>query len=390
MAEDRRRRDTRIVDGGRRPEWRDQLVNVPVNRASTILFDTVAELNAASPPHLGKGSYGLQGTATHWSLSEALTQLEPGAAGTALVSTGLASITVALTAVLSAGDDLLMVDGAYGPTRRYCDEILTRYGITVRYYDPLATPDQLEALLKPATKAIFLESPGSHTFEVQDVPGICAMARKRGITTLIDNTWATPLFFPAIEHGVDISIMACTKYVAGHSDLLLGSISANQEWFERVQVTSFDLGHAVSPDDAFLASRGLRTLHLRMQRHQESALAVAHWLAERPEVGTVLHPALVSCPGHQFWKRDFSGSSSLFAFSLKDRTGADADRFVDSLAEFGIGYSFGGFESLALPIRPKRSVGSKPPRALVRLHVGLEDVQDLIDDLDRALTALTQ
>ncbi len=193
----------------------------------------------------------------------------------------------------------------------------------------LATPDQLEALLKPETKAIFLESPGSQTFEVQDVPGICSMARKHGVTTLIDNTWATPLFFPAIRHGVDISIMALTKYVGGHSDLLMGSIAANEQWFKRVQTTVFDLGHSVSADDAFLAARGLRTLHLRLQRHQDSALKVARWLAERPEVGTMLHPAFESCPGHEFWKRDFTGSSSLFAFSLKDRTAADAERFVE-------------------------------------------------------------
>ena len=387
MSKDKRP-DTRIVDGGRRPEWRGHLVNVPVNRASTILFDTVDELTAASPPRLGTTAYGLQGTATHWGLSEALTALEPGAAGTALASSGLAAITAALTAVLSSGDDLLMVDSVYGPTRLYCDTILRRQGIAVRYYDPLATPEQLAALLRPETRAVFLESPGSHTFEVQDVPGICAVARDRGITTLIDNTWATPLFFPAIRHGIDISIMACTKYVGGHSDLLLGSISANEKWFQRIQDTVWDLGHAVSPDDAFLAARGLRTLHLRLRRHQDSALELARWLAQRPEVGTVLHPALETCPGHKFWKRDFSGSASLFAFSLKDRTAADAERFVDALGEFGIGYSFGGFESLVLPIRPKRTVSAKPERALVRLHVGLEDPQDLIEDLDQAFAAL--
>ena len=213
MSKDKRP-DTRIVDGGRRREWRGQLVNVPISRASTILFDSVAELNAASPRRLGKGGYGLQGTATHWALSEALTEIEPGAAGTALTSSGLAAVTAALTAVLSAGDDLLMVDSVYGPTRRYCDDILGRCGISIRYYDPVTTPDQLEALLKPETKAIFLESPGSQTFEVQDVPGICSMARKHGVTTLIDNTWATPLFFPAISRGVDISIMALTNISA--------------------------------------------------------------------------------------------------------------------------------------------------------------------------------
>ena len=389
MGKDKRP-DTRIVDGGRRREWRDRLVNVPVARASTILFDSVAELNAASPPRLGKGAYGLQGNETHWGLSDALTGIEPGAAGTALTPSGLAAITAALNAVLSAGDELLMVDSCYGPTRRFCDAILSRQGIPVRYYDPLATAHQLKAMLKPETKAIFLESPGSQTFEVQDVPAICVMSRGRGLTTLIDNTWATPLFFPAISRGADISIMAISKYVGGHSDILIGSIAANEQWFGKVQETVWDLGHAVSPDDAFLAARGLRTLHLRMQRHQDSALKVAEWLAERPEVDTVLHPALETCPGHEFWKRDFSGSSSLFAFSLKDGTAKDAERFVDALKEFGIGYSFGGFESLALPVHPKRTAGAKPPRALVRLHVGLEDVADLIDDLDQAFAALTR
>lgn len=389
MTKDKRP-DTRIVNGGRRREWRGRLVNVPVSRASTILFDTVAELNAASPPRLGKGAYGLQGNETHWGLSDALTGIEPGAAGTALTSSGLAAITAALNAVLSAGDDLLMVDSCYGPTRRFCDSILSRQGVSVRYYDPLTTSDQLAAMLKPGTKAIFLESPGSQTFEVQDVRGICAMARDRKVATLIDNTWATPLFFPAIAKGVDISIMAISKYVGGHSDILIGSIATNEQWFGKVQETIWDLGHAVSPDDAYLAARGLRTLHLRMQRHQDSALAVARWLVERREVGTVLHPAFDSCPGHEYWKRDFSGSSSLFAFSLKDGTAKDTEKFVDALNEFGIGYSFGGFESLALPVRPKRTAGAKPPRALIRLHVGLEDVTDLIDDLDQAFAALTR
>ena len=389
MAKDKRR-DTRLVDGGRRREWRNRLVNVPVTRASTILFDTVAELRAAEPSLLGRGSYGLQGNETHWGLSDALTGIEPAAAGTALTPSGLAAITAALTAVLSSGDDLLMVDSCYGPTRRFCDTILNRQGVSVRYYDPLATADQLEAMCKPETKAIFLESPGSQTFEVQDVPAVAAFARARAIATLIDNTWATPLFFPPIANGVDISIMALSKYVGGHSDILIGSIGANEQWFGKVQETVWDLGHTVSPDDAFLAARGLRTLHLRMQRHQESALAVAKWLADRPEVGTVLHPALETCPGHGFWKRDFSGSSSLFAFSLKDGTAKDAERFVDALQEFGIGYSFGGFESLALPVHPKRTAGAKAPRALIRLHVGLEDVADLIEDLDQAFAALTR
>ena len=383
------RRDTKIVDGGRRKEWRGRAVNVQPVRASTILFDSADELFAASPPKLGRTAYGLQGTQAQWTLAEALTDLEPGAAGTALTSTGLAAITAALTAVLSAGDEMLMVDSCYGPTRRFCDTILPRFGITTRYYDPLSSADALGAMISPNTRAIFLESPGSQTFEVQDVPGIATMARDRGLTTLLDNSWATSFFFPAISRGVDISMVAVTKFIAGHSDLLLGSITANDAWFDKVQTTVFDLGHAVGPDDAYLAARGLRTLHLRMARHEESALKVAQWLAARNEVGVVLHPALASCPGHDLWKRDFSGSSGLFAFTLKDRKLTDAKRFVDSLKRFGIGYSFGGFESLATPVVTKRTVGTLPGAAIIRLHVGLEDVEDLIEDLDQAFAALT-
>jgi cystathionine beta-lyase len=242
-------------------------VSPPVDRGSTILFDDVDELRAARPG-LGQYYYGLHGWPTQWALAEALTELEPGAAGTALVETGLAAVTAALTAVLSAGDELLMVDSVYGPTRRFCDETLSRFGVTTRYYDPLLGADQLEELVCDRTKAIFLESPGSHTFEVQDVPGIAAMARRRGVATILDNTWATPLLFPAIEHGVDISVQALSKYVGGHSDLLLGSITANAEWYDRVQETVWQFGHAAAPDDAWLSSRGLWTLSVWLKRHE--------------------------------------------------------------------------------------------------------------------------
>ena len=378
------RPDTEIVNAGRRREWRQQMVNVPVHRGSTVLFDSVAEMKAAAPG-FGKAYYGLHGTPTHWALAEALTALEPGAAGTALLPTGLAAITAALTAVLSPGDELLMVDSCYGPTRRYCDELLTRWGVTTCYYDPLATAAELEPLIGARTRAIYLESPGTQTFEVQDVPGICDLARSRGLVTLLDNTWATPLLFPALSHGVDISLIAATKYVAGHSDVLLGAATATAEWCERMQQTVFDLGHAVSPDDAYLGARGLRTMHVRLRQHETSTLQVARWLAEQPKVGTVLHPALPSCPGHDYWLRDFRGSSSLFSFTLKDRGHDAAEQLVDSLALFGLGYSFGGFESLATPARLMRTVSQPPEGGLVRLHIGFEDVDDLIADLDQAL-----
>ena len=380
-----RGRDTNLITGGRRKDWRGKLVNPPVDRGSTILFDNVAEMRAAKPG-LGDYYYGLHGWPTQWALAEALTELEPGAAGTALTETGLAAVTAALMAVLETGDELLMVDSVYGPTRRFCDAVLTRLGIATRYYDPLASADQLEVMVGEKTRAIFLESPGSQTFEVQDVPGICAMARGRGIASLLDNTWATSLLFPGIAHGVDISIQALSKYVGGHSDLLLGSITANAEWYERVQRAVWDFGHAAAPDDAWLTSRGLRTLSVRMKRHEESALKIANWLADQPQVARVLHPAFASCPGHEYWKRDFKGSAGLFSFVLRGGDSPARDRLIDELELFGIGYSWGGFESLVTPAEPIRTA-SNPQWGgpVVRLQIGLEDPDDLIADLEQAL-----
>jgi cystathionine beta-lyase len=377
---------TRLVGGGRRKAWRGRLVNPPVERASTILFDTVAELESGRPG-IGSYRYGLQGTATHWALAEALTELEPGAAGTALLPSGLAAITTALLAVLDPGDELLVTDSAYGPTRRFCDTFLKRYGVATRYYDPLAGAGIAE-MIGGATRAILLESPGSLTMEVQDVPGICAVARARGIVTLIDNTWATPLFFPAIARGVDITILAATKYVGGHADVMLGGVSATAEHYDRIQSLAWDLGHSVSPDDAWLGSRGLRTMALRLGQHEDGALKVAQWLKQQPQVGLVLHPALPDCPGHEYWKRDFTGSTGLFAFELKGADEAARAAFVDALELFGIGYSWGGFESLALPVNPVRTVSRPPAPSLVRLHIGLEDADDLIEDLARAFAAI--
>ena len=374
---------TRLVESGRRKEWRGRLVNPPVERASTILFDSVAAMQGGKPA-LGVYRYGLQGTATHWALSEALTELEPGAAGTALYSSGLAAITTALLAVLGPGDELLVPDSVYGPTRRFCDTFLNRFGVVTRYYDPLIGAAIGEALSE-TTRAILLESPGSLTMEVQDVPGICAVARERGVVTLIDNTWATPLLFPAIAAGVDISILAGTKYIGGHADLMLGSVTATAEQYDRIQQLSWDLGHAVSPDDAWLALRGLRTMALRLKQHEQGSLKVANWLRQQPQVGRMLHPALPDCPGHEYWKRDFKGASGLFAFELKGASKHARASFVDSLELFGIGYSWGGYESLALPVDPVRTVSKPPAENLIRLHVGLEDPDDLIEDLGSAL-----
>ena len=388
MPEDNKRTDTKLVAGGRRAAWLGGMVNVPVTRTSTVLFDSVADLRSAYPPEHGRLTYGRHGTPAQWSLAEALTELEPDAAGTALFPSGLAAVAMALTSVLSPGDELLMVDSVYGPTRTFCDKELKRLGVATRYYDPQVTAEQLASQLSGSTRAIFLESPGSLTFEVQDVPGICAVARTRGITTLLDNTWATPLFFPALSRCVDLSILACTKYVSGHSDVMLGSVTAAAGHWDRLKVTSAAFGQFVSPDDAYLCARGLRTLSVRLERHQANALAVARWLAEQPQVARILHPAFESCPGHELWKRDFKGSSGLFSFVLAGGDGPQRDRLVDSLDLFGIGYSWGGFESLAVPADPLRTASEQQWEGpLVRLQVGLEDPIDLIADLAQALAA---
>jgi cystathionine beta-lyase len=382
MNKEKRGEATKLADGGRRKEWRGHLVNVPVERASTILFDSVEELYG-SKPALGRYRYGLQGTATHWALAEALTELEPGAAGTILYPTGLAAITTPLLTLLSPGDELLAPDNSYGPTRKFCDTVLKRLNIGVRYYDPLIGAG-IAGLFARETRALLLESPGSLTMEVQDVPGMCAAARERGIITLLDNTWGTPLFFPAIAAGVDVTILAATKYVGGHADLMLGCATATEQFYQRLQTAAWDLGHAVSADDAWLASRGMRTMALRLKQHEANALMIAEWLEQRPEVGRILHPALPDCPGHEFWKRDFKGASGLFTFELRDAGKEKRALFVDSLELFGIGYSWGGFESLVLPADPCRTVSEAPAQNLVRLHIGLEDPEDLIADLAAA------
>jgi cystathionine beta-lyase len=371
---------TRIITGGRRPEWTgtaDQpgaVVSPPVWRASTHLYADTAALKA-----------------------EALTALEPGGHGTMLYPSGVAAITGALLAVLSPGDVLLMTDSAYDPSRGFADGFLKRFGIETRYYDP-TNGAGISALICDSTRAILMESPGSLTFEVQDVPAICAAARAANpdIALLIDNTWATGHFMPALALGADMSILACTKYIVGHSDVMLGSVTTTERFYPRLRHTAQTLGHVVSPDDAWLALRGLRTLDVRLRQHQASALQIAHWLAEQPQVNRVLHPALPSCPGHDLWARDFSGSSGLFSFVLNGGTDAARAALIDTLELFGIGYSWGGFESLAIPVDPARcrSATPWPPDGganalVVRLHIGLEDPADLIADLAKGLAAFT-
>ncbi len=334
----------------------------------------------------GKFFYGRRGSPTQWSLAEALTAMEPGAAGTMLYPSGVAAIACAMLAVLKPGDEVLMTDSSYDPSRSYADAFLKPMGITARYYDPLIGAD-ISDIFTEKTKAILLESPGSLTFEVQDVPTICRAAKDAGIVTLLDNTWATSRFFPALEKGVDISIVAATKYIVGHSDVMMGAATTHAKYWTRLRRTAQQLGQVVSPDDAYLAARGLRTLEVRLKQHEQSALTIAHWLKDRPEVGLVLHPALPECPGHDIWKRDFKGSSGLFSFQLGQGDEKSRAAFIDALTLFGIGYSWGGFESLALPVDPEKyrtATQWTMEGALVRLHIGLEDPDDLIADLAKA------
>lgn len=378
-------RETRLVEAGRRREWTHGIVNPPVWRASTILFDDVEAMHAAYPPREGSLSYGRNGTPTQWALAEALTGLEPGAATTRLYPSGSAAVAAALLSVLSAGDELLMVDSAYAPTRALCDGVLKRFGVATRYYDP-TVGEGIAGLIGDRTRALFMESPGSLTFEVQDVPAMCRAAKERGVATILDNTWATPLFFPAMAAGVDLSVLACTKYVGGHSDVMLGAVTAAEPFAKRLDHSSRVLGQTASPDDCWLALRGLRTLGMRLERHQESALKIARWLDAQPQVARVLHPALPSCPGHEWWKRDFLGASGLFAFALDGGDDAARARLIDGLERFGIGYSWGGYESLAVPADPVRTAARRDdPGPLVRLHIGLEDPDDLIADLAAGL-----
>ena len=375
---------TVVVQGGRRPEWTGAVVNPPVWRASTILYPDTAALRGGLKSNTdGNWFYGRRGTPTQWAFAEALTELDSGAVGTMLYPSGAAAVAGGLLSVLKPGDHLLMTDSAYDPTRRLCDAYLADRGITTTYYDP-CIGSGIDALVQPNTRAIFMESPGSLTFEVQDVPAIVAVAKERGLVTLIDNTWATPLYFPVMALGIDLSIIACTKYIVGHSDVMLGSVTSSAATWDELRLTAQVLGFCVSPDDAYLATRGLRTLDVRLARHRDSALEIARWLTEHPKVARVLHPALPDSPGHEIFARDFKGATGLFGFML---VSGDADAVVDALKHFGIGYSWGGYESLALPTDPARCRTAVPWTGgmVIRLQIGLEDVRDLIADLAQAL-----
>ncbi|MCH7861859.1 cystathionine beta-lyase [Sphingomonas sp. NPDC092331] len=379
---------TKVVAAGRRKEWTQGIVNPPVWRASTILYDDVAHLRAsgASDTH-HRLFYGRRGTPTQWSLADALTELEPGAEATLLYPSGVAAIASTLLALLSPGDHLLLPDSSYDPTRNFANGLLRRMGIETSYYDPLIG-EGIAALCRANTRVIFLESPGSLTFEVQDVPAIVAVARDRGIATVLDNTWATPLLFPAIAHGIDYTILAATKYVVGHSDVMLGSVTAARGKYQALRDTTYQLGQTASPDDAWLGARGLRTMAIRLEQHGRAALRIAEWLRTRPEVARVLHPALPDCPGHEIFHRDFKGPAGLFSFVLAGGGEKERAALIDGLEHFGIGYSWGGYESLALPVDPQRfrtATEWKAAGPVVRLQIGLEDPDDLIADLEQGL-----
>ncbi|MDQ0468331.1 cystathionine beta-lyase [Labrys wisconsinensis] len=374
--------NTRLVVGGRDPAAQHGFVNPPVYHGSTVLAPTVKDLIGRTQKYV----YGRRGTPTSEALEEALAAVE-GAAGVVLCPSGLSAVTTALLSCLSAGDHLLMTDSAYGPTRHACDAVLGRFGIETTYYDPRIGGD-IAGLMRPNTRAVYLESPGSLTFEVQDVPAIAAAAHARGATVLLDNTWATPLFFKAHAHGVDLAIQAGTKYIVGHSDAMFGTISAAASAWPRLKAFHGDTGLCAGPDDIYLAMRGLRSMGVRLRQHQESGLAVARWLAARSEVQRVLHPALPGDPGHALWQRDFTGASGLFALVLTPAPEAAVEAFLDGLKLFGLGYSWGGFESLAIPFdaSPYRTASAwNPGGPCVRLHIGLEDVADLIRDLEEGL-----
>ncbi len=376
---------TRLVHAGREPRDQFGFVNTPVYRGSTVLFESVDSYRTGAQPY----TYGTHGTPTTRALEEAWTEL-CGAAGTVLAPSGLAAVTLALMAVLDAGDHVLVTDSAYGPTRRFCDKVLKRFGVETTYYDPLVGGG-IDRLFKPNTRAVLVESPGSQSFEIQDVPAIAAAAHARNARVVLDNTWATPLFFPPHARGADLCVEAGTKYLSGHSDLLLGLVSAKAEVWPRLLDTFTNFAMCPGPEDVFLALRGLRTMDLRLREAERQALAVARWLADRPEVARVLHPALPDCPGHDLWKRDFSGSSGLFSVILRPAAAKAVAAMVDGLELFGIGVSWGGYESLLVPFdcaAYRTATAWSPGGPALRLSIGLEDVEDLIDDLDRGFARL--
>lgn len=379
--------NTRLAHSGHDPRDYFGFVNPPVVHASTVLFPDAATMVSRQQ----KYTYGTRGTPTTDALNAAMDELE-GSEGTIALPSGLAAVTVPFMAALSAGDHVLVVDSVYAPTRNFCHGMLARFGIETSYYDPMIGAD-IESLMRPNTRLVHTEAPGSNTFEMQDIPAIAEVAHAHGALVSMDNTWATPLFFKPLDHGVDLSIHAATKYPAGHSDVLIGTVSANKQAWPALWKTFEMLGICAAPDDSYMTLRGLRTMGVRLARHQESALTIARALESMAGVARVLHPALESFPGHALWKRDFSGSSGIFSIVLDvadtGRHQAKAHAFLDALEIFGLGYSWGGYESLAVHANLTDRTIASPPREgpVIRLQIGLEDVEDLMADIERGLKA---
>jgi cystathionine beta-lyase len=379
--------ETRLVTAGRDTQGQHGFVNPAVYHASTVLYPTAEDQVA----HRSRYQYGRRGTPTSEALEGALTELEgEKCAGVALVPSGLAAVSTALFSVAGSGDHILVTDSVYRPTRVFCDGLFKRLGVSTTYYDPLIGAG-IEQLFKPNTKAVFVEAPGSQSFEMQDIPAIAEVAHAKGATVLMDNTWGTPFYFRAFDKGVDLSIQAGTKYIGGHSDIMLGCVSANAAHYATLKSTMNGLGLCVGPDDIYLALRGLRTLGVRLARHNESGLAVARWLQQRPEVLRVLHPALPSDPGHAIWKRDFTGACGLFSIVLKPASERAMYAFMNALTLFGMGFSWGGFESLVIVYdcsEYRTATKWAPGGPTLRFHIGLEDVSDLIADLETGFAAM--
>ena len=377
--------DTEVLHIGRNPEKQYGFVNPAVYRGSTVLFPTVEALETANQDYV----YGRKGTPTIRGLEEALAQLENGA-DCFLTPSGLSAITASLMAFVESGDHILVTDSVYSPTRRFCDKVLANLGIEITYYDPLIGSD-ISNLIKDNTKLVFTESPGSQTLEIQDIPAICSIAKARNLWVLTDNTWATPLYFKPFEYGVDVSIHAATKYIVGHADAMLGAITSNSAASPKIKAMHDNLGLCPGPEDAYLALRGLRTLSVRLKRHEKSALKIAQWLQHRPEVLRVLHPALETDPGHRLWQRDFKGSTGLFSIILRPYSKCSIDEMLNSLRLFGMGWSWGGYESLIIPFNPSTYRTAIPwnfEGQPLRLHIGLDDPEDLINDLSEGFDKL--
>ncbi|MFL5135441.1 MAG: cystathionine beta-lyase [Microvirga sp.] len=378
---------TRLVHAGREPFEQHGFVNTPIYRGSTVLYPTTDDLLHRR----GRYSYGTKGTPTTNSLESAWTGLT-GAAGTVLAPSGLAAVTVALMSCLKAGDHLLMTDSVYLPTRQFCNRVLRNFGVETTYYDPEIGAG-IGALIRPNTTAVFTEAPGSQSLEMQDIPAIAEVAHRHGAVVLMDNTWATPLLFPPHERGVDLAIEAGTKYLSGGSDLLLGMVSANERCFKRLRETYDSFAMCPGPEDVFLGLRGLRTMALRLREHGTQALEMSRWLEGRPEVARVLHPAMETYPGHEIWKRDFKGSSGLFSIILKPCSDRALAAMLDGLSLFGMGYSWGGFESLVIPFNCatyRTATKWEPGGHALRFHIGLEDLDDLKRDLDAGFARLRE